>query len=228
MAANTSPTVVQTTLSLPEIVDLILHHVRPDPDHWNYSDLALCGRVNKLWYRESMPHLWRVTPSYNCSLPSLFRPIEPERRQFYASLIERASLVLAGISTAAEDDEALRDITFSKLTELQITVPNSGYQDPLYVPRIGSHRVIELRVDPRYELCYPEFFGVSEKDWEDILEQISIVFPDLERFDFEDCALVEQRVLERFAERLPRLEELDYSLVRSDLGQSACPYTLKW
>jgi hypothetical protein len=57
---------------------------------------------------------------------------------------------------------------------------------------------------------------------------MQIVFPDLERFEFEDCALVEQRVLERFAERLPRLEKLDYSQVRSDLGQYDCPYTLKW
>jgi hypothetical protein len=185
MAANTSPTVVQTTLSLPEIVNLILHHVRPEPDNWNYSDLAPCGLVNKLWYRESMPHLWRVTPSWNCSLPSLFRPIEPERRQFYANLVERASLVLAGISTAAEDDGALRGIAFPKLAELKIVVPNPGYRDPPYVPRIGSHRVVELVVDPHYEACYPEFFGVSEKDWEDILEQIPVSFhPFLERWKF--------------------------------------------
>jgi hypothetical protein len=57
---------------------------------------------------------------------------------------------------------------------------------------------------------------------------MQIVFPDLEKFVFADCALVKQRVAERFAERLPRLEKFDYSLVRSDYGQYACPYTLKW
>jgi hypothetical protein len=25
-------------------------------------------------------------------------------------------------------------------------------------------------------LCYPEYFGVSEKDWEDILEQIPVSY----------------------------------------------------
>ncbi|KAF8198280.1 hypothetical protein K438DRAFT_1967021 [Mycena galopus ATCC 62051] len=140
----------------------------------------------------------------------------------------RAFLVLAGISTAAETDEALHGLAFPRLTALKIRVSTSGYHDPPHVLNIQNHRIVELEIDPHYEACYPEYFGVSKEDWEFIMEQIPNVFPDLERFKFEDCALVEQRVLKRFAGRLPRLEVLDYSLVRSELGQSGCPYTLKW
>ncbi|KAJ6541493.1 hypothetical protein B0H19DRAFT_959101 [Mycena capillaripes] len=228
MADTNRLTVGQTALLLPEILDLIFRHVHDiDVDQWSHADLAPCGLVNRLWYHESMPHLWRHG-TWICTLPRLFHCIEPARRQFYANFIERAWVALAGISTAAEDDEALRGLAFPRLTALKITVMNPPYDDPSHVPRLQNHRVVALQVDPHYEACYPEFFGVSEEEWEVILEQIPIVFLDLERFEFEDCALVEQRVLERFAERLPRLEVLDYSLVRSELGQYSCPYTLKW
>ncbi|KAF7352188.1 putative rta1 domain protein [Mycena venus] len=219
-------TVVQTALLLPEILDLIFRHVHGT--YCSHKDLATCGLVNRFWYQESMPNLWRDLTTSNCTLPSLFHNIGPARRQFYANFIERADLTLAGISTAAETDEALHGLAFPRLTVLKIWVPNPGYDDPPHVPSIQNHRIVALEIDPHYEMCYPEFFGVLEEEWEVILEQIPNVFPDLERFEFKDCSLVEQRVLERFAGRLPRLEVLDYSLVRSEYGQSACPYTLKW
>ncbi|KAJ6541487.1 hypothetical protein B0H19DRAFT_1173354 [Mycena capillaripes] len=172
MADTNRLTVAHTALLLPEILDSIFHHV--NCTDWFHEELARCGLVNRLWYHESMPHLWRDVTAYYCTLPHLFHRIEPARRQFYANFIEHAFVVLAGISTAAEDDEALRGLAFPRLTALRITVPNPGYEDPPHVPRIQNHRVVVLEVDPHYESCYPEFFGVSKEQWEVILEQILV------------------------------------------------------
>jgi hypothetical protein len=173
MATNSGLTVAQTALLLPELLELIFHHVRLDHTNSDYDDeyLVPCGLVSKLWFHECMRNLWGVIPIYygdpsKCNLPNLLRPIAPARRQFYASLIERAVLVFAGVSTAAEDDDALCGIAFPRLTALTILVQRPGYKDPPHVPRIENHRVVELLVDPPYECQYPESFGVSEEEWE--------------------------------------------------------------
>ncbi|KAJ6541478.1 hypothetical protein B0H19DRAFT_1268474 [Mycena capillaripes] len=108
MADTNRLTVAHTALLLPEILDLVFHHVHCTG--WSHEELARCGLVNRLWYHESMPHLWRHPTTWNSTLPRLFHRIEPVRRQFYVNFKERASVMLAGISTVAEDDEALRGL----------------------------------------------------------------------------------------------------------------------
>ncbi|KAJ7640851.1 hypothetical protein DFH06DRAFT_1334567 [Mycena polygramma] len=221
-------------LSLPEIVDTVFCCLDVDADddwdarHAKLAALSRCGRVNKFWYHEAMRHLWRdvsIHWSYP-TLPTLFAPIEPARRQFYAGLIECCILdvVFNTKDVAVAIDAALRGANFSRLSEvrMRVTGRSSGH-----VPRMEKNCVRHLKVNPRYE-AYPEGFGVSEKEWDDILEQIPTVFPDLRIFEFEDCALVKQSTLERFARRLPHLYELNYSLVRTRWRQDETPYTLSW
>ncbi|KAJ7640849.1 hypothetical protein DFH06DRAFT_623873 [Mycena polygramma] len=235
-----SNTAAPVALSLPEIVDWVFccFDVDEDGDDWDarhakLADLSRSGRVNKLWYHEAMRHLWRdgSVTHWSCpTLPELFAPIARARRQFYAGLIECCILdVLFDTADAAVAiDAALQGLDFSRLSEVRMRATGWSYRNRPHVPRLEKNRVRHLKVDPRYEACNPEVFGVSEEEWDDILDQIPTVFPDLRIFEFEDCALVKQSTLKRFARRLPHLRELNYSLVRTDLGQYKTPYILSW
>ncbi|KAJ6541483.1 hypothetical protein B0H19DRAFT_1077326 [Mycena capillaripes] len=152
-----------TALLLPEILDLVLHHALVSQIH---APSLVAPHHLEL-------HSPEHVTTYYCTLPHLFHRIEPVRRQFYANFIERTSVVLVGISTTVEDNEALCGLAFPRLTALKIKVP-SQYGGPLHVPRIQNHRVVVLEVNPHYESCYPESFGVFKKEWEVILEQIPV------------------------------------------------------
>ncbi|KAJ6473607.1 hypothetical protein C8R47DRAFT_1324401 [Mycena vitilis] len=65
-----------------------------------------------------------------------------------------------------------------------------------------------------------------ESDSGELNARHKTVFPALRTFEFEACALVKRSTLERFARRLPHLHKLNYSLVRTGLGQRKTPYRL--
>ncbi|KAJ7640837.1 hypothetical protein DFH06DRAFT_1334554 [Mycena polygramma] len=225
-----SNSAARVALSLPEIVDTVFYCLEMDDDYWDakLEDLSRCGRVNKLWYHEAMRHLWRDVTRWSCpTLPALFAPIEPPRRQLYAGLIECCILdvVFNTKDAAVAVDAALQGLNFSRLSDVRMSVMGWGNGYPPHVPRIEKNRVRHLKVDPRY-YAYPEVFGVSAKEWDGILKQIPTVFPDLRIFEFEACALVKRSTLERFARRLPHLHKLNYSLVRTGLEQRKTPYRL--
>ncbi|RHZ61405.1 hypothetical protein CDV55_105999 [Aspergillus turcosus] len=232
-------TATQHALLLPEIRGSIIKWAGEEPyDHDNIYDaeqdieipctreytLLCCGLVNKTWYHDAMPILWKdLHPSfYWHNLPKLFRSITPDRRQFYANFVEKA-LLHAVMDENDDNDEILKSLAFPKLRALHLFV-GVGHG---YIPRIQGHRIEELDVVP-YHHAYP-IVMVGAEDMNAILEQIpvsfrtpagltrihrliedKVVFPDVRNLVFVDLAPVYRGVLQRLAARLPRLEKYDH------------------
>lgn len=188
MADNNETTVVQRALLMPKILSTIFMWIHLDRyGYWYVYDedgekdygygregvLARCGLVNKLWYNEAMRYLW-MAPTLGFmqnSLPALFANIHPARRQFYANFIKAAILVTVREDCAGECDDALRGVAFPKLESLHMIL--DGYGDGVYVPRIKSHRLAVLKINPPYDVN-PETFGVTRDEMDTILEQIPV------------------------------------------------------
>ncbi|RHZ56595.1 uncharacterized protein CDV56_106462 [Aspergillus thermomutatus] len=192
--------------------------------HTRQYTLLCCGLVNRTWYHDAMPLLWKdLHPSfYWHNLPKHFRSITPDRRQFYANFVEKA-LLDAVKDENDENDEILQGLAFPKLRSLHLFV---DYHDG-YIPRIQAHRIEELDVVPRHH-AYP-IRMVDAEVMSAILEQIpvsfrtparlprihqliedKVVFPDVRNLVFVDCAPVYRGAPQRLAARLPRLEKYDH------------------
>ncbi|KAF7156353.1 hypothetical protein CNMCM6106_009620 [Aspergillus hiratsukae] len=218
-------TATQHALLLPEIRRSIIEWAGEEPYDYNnniYDEeedihipctreytLLCCALVNKTWYHEAMPALWKDLDQlrYMPNLPYFFRPITPDCLQFYADFVENA--FLHAMDENDDNDEILNGMAFPKLRSLHLFV-DFGHE---YIPRIQGHRIEDLYVDPRHE-AYPTT-TVSAEAMGAILEQIplieaKVVFPDVRNLVFSDLAPVYRGAPQRLAARLPRLETYDY------------------
>jgi len=227
MANNRELGAVHSALHLPEILHIIFTWIQRDTGgFWPLYDkekdnavdsygvdgvLARCALVNKLWYLKAMPILWAFPNSHCGSKPAcltqIFGAIEPPRRQSLANFVREANLVT--VDTSDNRDAAIRGIAFPKLQTVTMTLDDySG----VHVPRIENHIIKSLDLDPRFEY-YPDTYGMSPDQMESVLDQISIVFPELESLGFIDRAQVQTGALERLVKRLTSLKSFDHELV---------------
>ncbi|KAG6829839.1 hypothetical protein H0H87_009961 [Tephrocybe sp. NHM501043] len=115
-----------------------------------------------------------------------------------------------------ESDAPLRGVDFPRLEYVFLCCPIGGSHVPRLEAGAGA-KVKVLDIDPNFEY-YPETYGLDQEAWTEILEAVTVIFPNLEAVTFEDKAKVYPGELERFAKRLPRLEAFDYSsVVESDV-----------
>ncbi|PLB46394.1 hypothetical protein P170DRAFT_438199 [Aspergillus steynii IBT 23096] len=134
----------QRALRMPEIVSSIILHLDAV---WSYHSrrrahyLFCCLLVNKLWYREAVWYLWRHICFGGVWIPvdHYFQPIAPERRQFYADLVEATSLHYCYKYKNKHPD--LDGLIFPRLTSLayytEVAFEDVGYPPPaINAPRL--------------------------------------------------------------------------------------------
>ena len=133
------------------------------------SVLFHCALVNKLWFDESIRHLWREPYIWEHSgvttLTSHMKRLEPARRQFYANFIEAATDRTTW--TADRDDSVLQGIRFPKLHHLKLML------DAECVPKIEGHNIKVLELDPHFE-WNPETYCITQDTMDTILDQIAV------------------------------------------------------
>ncbi|PWY81507.1 hypothetical protein BO94DRAFT_547793 [Aspergillus sclerotioniger CBS 115572] len=183
--------------------------------------LVQCAQVNRLWFREAVPFIWPDLADYEYyrSLPEFFVDVpDLARRQFYASFVEQADLrpVEVGESPQAVD-QALSGVTFPKIQSLRLRLP--GCYEPYHLPRVCCPKMVTLEIDPRFEYM-PDTYCVLREEWDEMLRQIPMIFPNLETVRIIDRARVHPGALEQFAARLPLLKVFEHSKVI----ESAEPY----
>lgn len=228
---------IQCVLSLPFFLPAVFDHILWDEDcyittcpvkgtvgdpdrkepHNHYCDkcecydrhgvLLRCMLVSRHWFDMAVKVLWRFPSKYEYGLDSLARRmmgLEKERRQFYADLVEEATEMTG---KDKEKDEALEGLKFPKLKKVRLMTRDA------YVPKIEARGVESVVIDPHYEPCNPEYYGVTQGEMERVLEQIVELWPDAREVVFEDSALAWPGAMERFRKRMGRLEVFDHKLV---------------
>jgi hypothetical protein len=182
-------TATQRALLLPEIRRCIIEWAEEPSDYDNIDaeqdieipctreyTLLCCGLVNKTWYHEAMPVLWKELDPLGSwhTLPYFFRPIPPNRRQFYADFVKHA--LLDTVKDEKDDNnEILSGLAFPNLRSLHLYVA----EGKRYIPRIQGHRIEELAVFPYHEVS--PIFVLGAEDTNEIMEQIPVSFRTLLR-----------------------------------------------
>lgn len=194
-SGKTQQTATEHALLLPEILSRIFKWIVRDEDgSWGlvdeendtfaiYDSLGVvlrCALVNKLWFREAMPILWRrpgsliYRLSVRGSLPYCMKMIETlERRQLYASFVREALLVSVaeGAELAEELDAALQGVEFPKLNRIDLVIDDRG--GGFYLPRIDGRHVEGVMIDPRFEI-HPDIYGPSRADTDTVIDQLPV------------------------------------------------------
>ncbi|KAJ5593883.1 uncharacterized protein N7459_000091 [Penicillium hispanicum] len=89
----------------------------------DFPTLARCGRINRVWFEEAMPILWRqATKLCQFSLPQKFAHIKSCRRQFYANFITTGNLVDSKRENVRSSTRALHGVIFPRLRCLKLIV----------------------------------------------------------------------------------------------------------
>ena len=134
MPPHGTMTAAQRALGIAEIVGLILSFV---PRYWfeprKREPLRHCALVNKLWLAEALPMIWY---SFDLSIETLFKKLEPGRRQFYANfLVLGESNALHDTSCFKSLSRNLRRIVFPKMECLLLFT--SGKRGECSLPRLN-------------------------------------------------------------------------------------------
>lgn len=128
------PSSVRSVMAIPELVSEILSWLSDEyVEYWTpasgdrepvrkrYYTLSRCGRVNRLWFREAMRHLWAdASKAPTFSLPHSMGKIEPKRRQMYANLIVSANFIDVEKKNVKSNNSSLRGVTFPRLKRLHL------------------------------------------------------------------------------------------------------------
>lgn len=170
--------------------------------------LRRCAQVNRFWFHEALPHLWKdvVTEASHYPLSQIFQNIQPDRRQLYANFIERASE--RNYHDGEKCDHILHDLTFPRLKTLHVFL-NHQHR----FPQVRTDVLETLILDPHYEPCYPEMYFVDQDVSAAVLDQIAVLYPNVRSIEFVDKAVADPGFLDKFRARMPNLQKFDHSLV---------------
>lgn len=183
MSSSNSPpssetiTAAQRALGIAEIVGLIASFV-PPAYVFVGKDLVSCTLVNKFWYDEIVPMLWRNFFAYK-GLDEVFLSLKPDRRQFFASLILSAnSSVLDDSWRGGKDLWAsggpLHGVVFPKMNSLHMLAgaPESG---ELSLPSINCPDLRSMSFGGIDEDSESEV-GMEADGWESIFWDLPVCF----------------------------------------------------
>ncbi|OQD70716.1 hypothetical protein PENPOL_c001G10399 [Penicillium polonicum] len=204
MPPHGTMTAAQRALGIAEIVGLILSFV---PRDWfeprKRESLRHCALVNKLWLAEALPMIWY---SFDLSIETLFKKLEPGRRQFYANfLVLGESNALHNTSCFKSLLRNLRRIVFPKMECLLLFT--SGKRGECSLPRLNC---------PNLRCMTFQDFDIEndEKDddmgpdaWESIFCDLSTNYPSLKELNFEFPPRVFPYAIRRLKKRHPNLRD---------------------
>jgi len=165
--SNTTGTVVQNTvpaaqraLSIPEIVAEICGWLsvcfkindRRVTKYPGKAQLARCVRVNNTWFGQAIHYVWQdITEGSHVTLPTLFKNINSDRRQMYASLVMKGQIRLIYSNQAARKaDRVLNGLTFHNLRALHIPLWDNVHIVNLYLPTLDAPKVRSVELDATY------------------------------------------------------------------------------
>ena len=148
-----------------------------DPDikyHGSWGVLARCARVNKLWWMEATPLIWREPhwDLWSHDSATILRRVEPERRQYYANFIEEAQLWSYEPNNNPAADEMFRETKFPRLAKVRIVLPTSG--KATHMPRLNAPELRDLEIDPPCDSYPRTYHGFGPDNWDVIFEQIPV------------------------------------------------------
>ncbi|KAE8138984.1 hypothetical protein BDV38DRAFT_243376 [Aspergillus pseudotamarii] len=182
------------------------------PEAHNYGKrgvLLRCSLVNSLWWSEAIRFIWERLSGgpWNTDLPGCFAGfLDPYRKQFHANLVKQADLVTIDEDNADAHDRLIEGVIFSKLERLCLYCP----ENVDYVPQLQCPSLKILEIDPYFESEFGRNkYGLSQEQWDKVLDRISVLFPTLQTVNFLDYARVWPGALTRFEKRLPALEAFD-------------------
>lgn len=229
MAEQISSTV--RALGMPELLSRIFGWIRLDEGgSWagltdsgkTYSYgclgvLAHCALVNRLWCAEAVPCLYADNPfdilwfgggDHYGVVGGLRRVEDPSRKAFFAGLIKVASMGTVGKEDAEKYDAHVNGLVFPQLHTLTLVLGTLA----THITRVQAPVLRRLVIDPVYDV-FPTSYALGQDGMDLVLDQIPILFPNLEEVEFDDTAIAYPGALERFAARLPRLRVFDHSYV---------------
>ncbi|CAI7673521.1 unnamed protein product [Penicillium palitans] len=153
MPPHETTTAAQRALGIAEIVGLILSFI---PRDWfaprKRDSLRHCALVNKLWLSETLPMIWNTADP----LETLFKKLDPGRRQFYANLVvlgeshalqvhQVLRLSRVDIENEEKDDDMGPDAWESIFWDLSTNYPSLKELNFEFPPRVFPYAIRRLK-----------------------------------------------------------------------------------
>ncbi|KAJ5695893.1 hypothetical protein N7536_006305 [Penicillium majusculum] len=204
MPPHGTMTAAQRALGIAEIVGLILSFV---PRDWfaprKRDSLRHCALVNKLWLAETLPMIWYT---FDLPLETLFKKLEPGRRQFYANFVVLAeSHALHDSSSAKTLSRNLKNIVFPQMECLLLFT--SGERGEFSLPRLKCPNLrcmtfqdVDIENEEKDDDMGPDA-------WESVFWDLSTNYPSLTELNFEFPPRVFPYAIRRLKKRHPNLRD---------------------
>lgn len=169
------------------------------------STLFRCILVNKLWFYEGARLLWKKPYVDGEMLTHHMARIVPERRQFYANIIEDA--FQGTLYNPPDKTNLLEGIKFPRMKTLRLELTY------VYLPELDGSRVEILELVPCHRLYYSGRIRLHRNHVEHILDQIEILFPKVKSVSFMDFALDWLGTIKKFRQEMKDLKVFNYEMV---------------
>jgi hypothetical protein len=150
------------------------------PSYGAKGVLARCAQVSHLWFSEAIPFLWSDPDNLGVTegLADSFAFVERPRRQIYADWVQST---VARTCPEGEGEDGLRDLEFPRLGRLRLMISTRHHWSSMddeskayRIPRIRAPQLLELEIDPPFDIHPPDTYGVDPNDWDSILDQVPV------------------------------------------------------
>nr|POF12689.1 hypothetical protein CFP56_09841 [Quercus suber] len=183
-------------------------YTKRQPRCQSQEDLRRCCLVNRLWFEDAAPLLWRDLDCPDVAHQIIVTDIllgipDPGRRQFYAKFVQRCT----DYARSQHKPRDFVDAEFANLKALKLILGGE------HVPNINARPLKSLVIDPQSEHCSAYEYDIAQEEMKMIFESLPTLFPNLESIVFVDRVRVYPGELERLAAQLPRLKEFDHGMV---------------
>ncbi|KAJ6139318.1 hypothetical protein N7471_005804 [Penicillium samsonianum] len=194
----------QRALGIAEIVGHIISFLsRLEQDYFEpETDLISAALVNKFWLAEALPVIWKTVWPH--PMEDMFRPLKPNRRQFYANFVVSGTTRVFDDTHGPEDSPCdLSGIVFPRMTELLmfITVRNGECS----LPDLNCPNLRRMVFDYRDGYHNTESDRLGAEDWESIFWDLPTKYPSLQELEFEHPPRLFPYALRRLKKRHPNL-----------------------
>ncbi|KAH8422297.1 uncharacterized protein LDX57_000054 [Aspergillus melleus] len=212
----------QRVLILPELLEIIFMFIQlchpftkeisdtqprtGKQTHWGHHRiLRCCALVNKVWYREAGPYLWKQIEEDEDDekflfIQDCFSTVATPRKQYYAGFIEQGT-----VDNWWSDPHPLKDLSFDRLTSLRIWLDQHGQR----IPRLKAPRLKRLEIAPKD----PSFSDPMKHCFEGLVDELAKyiprIYPHLRIVIFA-VIMPTPHLVKRLMKRLPELKVIHY------------------
>lgn len=116
-----------------------------EPNRHRHTSLCDLVTVNRLWFDQTIPYIWKSPTTKNCSFHQRFAKVNEQHLQTYANFVERGYLIaVSWLDDQVNSNRILRNVTFPRLNHIDLVL--RFRERLLCFPRLNAPGLKSVRV----------------------------------------------------------------------------------